>query len=67
MAQDRTQVSREGYLYENYPLDINEPTVRKNFGTSRILETTDLLALLCDCRAKCAEFEKTTERYKLYL
>ena len=55
------------YLYENYPLDINESTIRKNFGTSRILETTDLPALLADCREKCAEFEKATERYRLYL
>ena len=54
------------YLYENYDLDVNEGTVRRNFGTSRILEDNNLGALLYDCREKAAEFKNSTEKYRLY-
>ena len=54
------------YLYEHYELDINEGTVRRSFGTSRILDCTDLNELLSDCRKKSAEFKKATEKYRIY-
>ena len=54
------------YLKDKYELDINESTVKKNFGTSRLLDCTDLDALLTDCRQKSAEFKKSTEKYWLY-
>lgn len=54
------------YLYENYELDINEGTIKRNFGTSRILEDNNLGALLYDCREKAAQFRKSTEKYWLY-
>ncbi len=54
------------YLYENYELDINEGTIRRNFGTSRILEEKDLDGLLADCAAKCVPFKKQTEEYFIY-
>ena len=54
------------YLYENYGLDINEGTIKRNFGTSRILEDNNLGSLLYDCREKAAQFRKSTEKYWLY-
>lgn len=54
------------YLYENYDLDVNEATLRRNFGTSRILETQYLNGLMSDCAAKCARFKTHTEKYRLY-
>ncbi|MBO4421917.1 MAG: DUF1343 domain-containing protein [Clostridia bacterium] len=54
------------YLYENYELDVNEKTVCRNFGTRRLLDCADTGALLSDCRAKSAEFKKSTEKYWLY-
>jgi uncharacterized protein YbbC (DUF1343 family) len=54
------------YLYEHYELDVNESTIKKNFGTSRILETKDMSALMADCREKCEKFKETTEKYRLY-
>ncbi len=54
------------YLYENYELDVNESTIKKNFGTSRILETNDIDGLFSDCAQKCLEFRKSTEKYRLY-
>jgi len=54
------------YLYEHYELDVNESTIKKNFGTSRILETKDISALMADCREKCVKFKESTEKYRLY-
>ena len=54
------------YLYENYELDLNISTIKKNFGTSRILECDNSDELLSDCRKKSAEFKKSTEKYRIY-
>ena len=54
------------YLYENYELDLNISTIKKNFGTSRILECDNSDELLSDCRIKSAEFKKSTEKYRIY-
>lgn len=54
------------YLYENYELDINEGTIKRNFGTSRILDCPDIDGLLADCRQKCVDFRKNTEKYYIY-
>ena len=54
------------YLHYNYDLDINESTIKRNFGTSRILEDNHLNTLLYDCRDKAAQFKKSTEKYWLY-
>ena len=54
------------HLKDNYELDINESTIKKNFGTSRILLDNDLSGLFDDCREKCAEFKEKTRKYWLY-
>ncbi len=54
------------YLYGHYELDINEGTIRRNFGTSRILDCAGINELLEDCRKKSAEFKKSTEKYWIY-
>ncbi len=54
------------HLYEKYELDLNESTIIKNFGTRRLLDCTDLDGLLADCRQKSANFQKSTEKYRLY-
>ena len=54
------------HLRELYDIQLAEAGSRRIFGTSRLYEKTPPGTLFKDCRDKCGEFRKQTEKYMLY-
>lgn len=54
------------HLRALYDIQLTEAGSRRIFGTSRLYEKTPPEILFEDCRRKCEEFGRITEKYKLY-
>ncbi len=54
------------HLRELYDIQLTEAGSKRIFGTSRLYEKTPPGILFPDCRKKCEEFRRSTEKYRLY-